>query len=136
MYDLLLKFVSFPLLDAKVAKKNIDHLFISRLLELFDSEDPKERDCLKTIIHKVYGKSMVHRPYIKKSINNVFYRFLFETERHNEIAELLEIFGSIISGFALPSKEEHKIFLWRVLIPLHKSKSIGIYYQQLSYCVM
>ncbi|MED6180026.1 hypothetical protein PIB30_006516 [Stylosanthes scabra] len=135
VYDLLLKFVSSPCVDAKVAKKYIDHSFISKLLELFDSEDPRERDCLKTIMHRVYGKFMVHRPYIRKSINNLFYRFVFETERHNGIAELLEIFGSIISGFALPLKEEHKIFLWRVLIPLHKPKSMGVYFQQLSYCI-
>jgi len=35
----------------------------------------------------------------------------------------------------LPLKEEHKIFLWRVLIPLHKPKSVGLYLQQLTYCV-
>ncbi|KAL9313331.1 hypothetical protein ACSQ67_018783 [Phaseolus vulgaris] len=135
VYELLLKFITSNCLDAKVAKKYIDHSFILRLLELFDSEDPRERDCLKTIMHRVYGKFMVHRPYIRKSINNLFFKFVFETERHNGIAELLEIFGSIISGFALPLKEEHKIFLWRVLIPLHKPKSMGVYFQQLSYCV-
>ncbi|XP_028802370.1 serine/threonine protein phosphatase 2A 57 kDa regulatory subunit B' kappa isoform-like [Neltuma alba] len=135
VYELLLNFINSPCLDAKVAKKYIDHSFISRLLELFDSEDPRERDCLKTILHKVYGKFMVHRPYIRKSINNIFYRFVYETEKHNGIAELLEIFGSIICGFALPLKEEHKIFLWRVLIPLHKPKSMGVYFQQLSYCI-
>ena len=79
-----------------------------RLLELFDSEDPRERDYLKTILHRIYGKFMVHRPFIRKAINNVFFRFIFETERHNGIAELLEILGSIINGFALPLKEEHK----------------------------
>lgn len=135
VYDLLLRFITSTCLDAKVAKKYIDHSFIVRLLDLFDSEDPRERDCLKTILHRVYGKFMVHRPFIRKSISNIFYRFVFETEKHNGIAELLEIFGSIISGFALPLKEEHKIFLWRVLIPLHKPKSVGIYFQQLSYCV-
>lgn len=36
-------------------------------------------------------------------------RFIFETERHNGVAELLEILGSIINGFALPLKEEHKV---------------------------
>jgi len=41
----------------------------------------------------------------------VFYRFVYETERHNGIAELLEILGSIINGFALPLKEEHKVGL-------------------------
>ncbi|KAL6215182.1 hypothetical protein ACLB2K_014613 [Fragaria x ananassa] len=135
VYELLLKFVTSSCLDAKVAKKYIDHAFILRLLELFDSDDPRERDCLKTILHRVYGKFMVHRPFIRKSMNNIFYKFLFEIERHNGIAELLEIFGSIISGFAFPLKEEHRIFLWRVLIPLHKPKNLGSYFQQLSYCV-
>lgn len=135
VYDLLLKFVTSSCLDTKVAKKYIDHTFILRLLELFDSDDPRERECLKTILHRVYGKFMVHRPFIRKSMSNIFYRFVFETERHNGIAELLEIFGSIISGFALPLKEEHKIFLLRVLVPLHKPKSLGVYFQQLSYCI-
>ncbi|KAJ6673710.1 SERINE/THREONINE PROTEIN PHOSPHATASE 2A PP2A REGULATORY SUBUNIT B [Salix viminalis] len=134
VYDLLLRFVSS--VDAKAAKKYVDHAFILRLLELFDSVDPRERDCLKTILHRIYGKFMVHRPFIRKAVSNIIYHFVFETERHNGIAELLEIFGSVISGFALPLKEEHKIFLWRALIPLHKPKSVGIYHQQLTYCVV
>ncbi|WCJ29724.1 Serine/threonine protein phosphatase 2A 57 kDa regulatory subunit B' kappa isoform [Euphorbia peplus] len=134
VYDLLLRFISS--VDAKAAKKFVDHYFITRLLDLFDSEDPRERDCLKTILHRVYGKFMVHRPFIRKAVSNIIYNFVFETERHNGIAELLEIFGSVISGFALPLKEEHKMFLWRALIPLHKPKSVGIYHQQLTYCVV
>ena len=61
---------------------------------------------------------------------------MYETERHNGIAELLEILGSIINGFALPLKEEHKTFLTRVLIPLHKAKSLTLYHPQLAYCVV
>lgn len=135
VYDLLLKFITSPCLDAKLAKKYLDHGFIVKLLDLFDSEDPRERECLKTILHRVYGKFMVHRPFIRRSMSNVFYSFVFETEKRNGIAELLEVFGSIVSGFALPLKEEHKIFLWRVLVPLHKAKSVGGYFHQLSYCV-
>ncbi|KAJ0238047.1 Serine/threonine protein phosphatase 2A 57 kDa regulatory subunit B' kappa isoform [Hirschfeldia incana] len=135
VYDLLLKFITSPCLDAKLAKKYLDHGFILRLLELFDSEDPRERECLKTILHRVYGKFMVHRPFIRKAMSNIFYSFVFESEKRNGIAELLEVFGSIVSGFALPLKEEHKIFLWRVLVPLHKAKSVGGYFHQLSYCV-
>ncbi|KAJ0971269.1 hypothetical protein J5N97_019228 [Dioscorea zingiberensis] len=135
VYDLLLRFIASSSLDAKVGKKYVDHSFILRLLELFDSEDPRERDCLKTILHRIYGKFMVHRPFIRKAVSNIFYRFVFETDRHNGIAELLEVFGSVVSGFALPLKEEHKIFLWRTLIPLHKPRSLGVYLQQLTYCV-
>lgn len=135
VYEFLLRYVVSSDTDAKVAKKHIDQNFVVHLLDLFDSEDPRERDYLKTILHRIYGKFMVHRPFIRKAINFVFYRFVFETEHHNGIAELLEILGSIINGFALPLKEEHKQFLQRALMPLHKPKCLPAYHQQLSYCV-
>jgi len=103
---------------------------------LFDSEDPRERDFLKTTLHRIYGKFLNLRSYIRRSINNVFFQFTYETERFNGIAELLEILGSIINGFALPLKEEHKLFLTRVLIPLHKVKSLSMYHPQLAYCIV
>lgn len=135
VYEFFLRFVASPETDTKLAKRYIDHGFILKLLDLFDSEDPREREYLKTILHRIYGKFMVHRPFIRKSINNIFYRFVFETEKFNGIAELLEVLGSIINGFALPLKEEHKFFLVRVLIPLHKPKCLPMYHQQLSYCI-
>uniref|UniRef100_A0A7S3DB75 Serine/threonine protein phosphatase 2A regulatory subunit n=1 Tax=Palpitomonas bilix TaxID=652834 RepID=A0A7S3DB75_9EUKA len=135
VYEFFLRFVVSNDTDAKVAKKYMDGAFLLKLLNLFDSEDPRERDYLKTILHRIYGKFMPHRPFIRKSINNIFYRFIFETERHNGVAELLEILGSIINGFALPLKEEHKQFLNKSLIPLHKPKCVAQYHQQLSYCV-
>ncbi len=111
-------------------------LTCTKLLELFDSEDPRERDFLKTTLHRIYGKFLNLRSYIRRSINNVFFQFIYETERFNGIAELLEILGSIINGFALPLKEEHKLFLTRVLIPLHKVKSLSMYHPQLAYCIV
>ncbi|XP_047314003.1 serine/threonine protein phosphatase 2A 57 kDa regulatory subunit B' theta isoform-like [Impatiens glandulifera] len=135
VYEFLLRFVASPETDAKLAKRYIDQSFVLRLLDLFDSEDPREREYLKTVMHRIYGKFMVHRPFIRKAINNIFYRFIFETEKHNGIAELLEILGSIINGFALPLKEEHKLFLVRALIPLHKPKCVTMYHQQLSYSI-
>ncbi|ERN01278.1 hypothetical protein AMTRI_Chr03g53490 [Amborella trichopoda] len=135
VYDLLLRYVVSSDTDTKIAKRYIDHSFVLRLLDIFDSEDPREREHLKTILHRIYGKFMVHRPFIRKAINNIFFRFIFETERHCGIGELLEILGSIINGFALPMKEEHKLFLVRALIPLHKPKSVALYHQQLSYCI-
>lgn len=135
VYEFLLRFVTSSETDTKLAKRYIDQSFVTKLLDLFDSEDPREREYLKTVLHRIYGKFMVHRPFIRKAINNIFYRFIFETEKHNGIAELLEILGSIINGFALPLKEEHKLFLVRALIPLHKPKCITMYHQQLTYCI-
>lgn len=46
----------------------------SQLLDLFDSEDPRERDFLKTILHRIYGKFLGLRAYIRRQINHIFYR--------------------------------------------------------------
>ena len=136
IYEFFLRFIELPDFQHQVAKQYIDHEFILRILELFDSEDPRERDCLKTTLHRIYGKFLSLRSFIRKSINNVFLQFVYETERFNGIGELLEILGSIINGFALPLKEEHKIFLVRVLIPLHKVKCLSLYHPQLAYCIV
>ncbi|RWS04183.1 serine/threonine-protein phosphatase 2A 56 kDa regulatory subunit gamma isoform-like isoform X2, partial [Dinothrombium tinctorium] len=136
VYEFFLRFLESPDFQPNLAKKYIDQKFVLNLLELFDSEDPRERDFQKTILHRIYGKFLGLRAYIRKQINNIFYRFIYETEHHNGIAELLEILGSIINGFALPLKEEHKVFLLKVLMPLHKVKSLSVYHPQLAYCVV
>ena len=152
VYEFFLRFIESQDFNTNVAKGFIDHQFVLQvgivtvasevelivyqLLELFDSEDPRERDFLKTTLHRIYGKFLNLRSYIRRSINNVFFQFVYETERFNGIAELLEILGSIINGFALPLKEEHKLFLTRVLLPLHKVKSLSMYHPQLAYCIV
>ncbi|CAO3645552.1 unnamed protein product [Mucor hiemalis] len=136
VYEFFLRFLESHEFNINFAKKHIDHKFIHQLLDLFDSEDPRERDFLKTTLHRIYGKFLNLRAFIRRSINNIFFQFIYETERHNGIAEFLEILGSIINGFALPLKEEHKLFLSRVLVPLHKVKSLALYHPQLAYCVV
>ena len=136
VYEVFLRFVESPDFNHQVAKQYIDQDFILKLLELFDSEDIRERDCLKTTLHRIYGKFLSLRSFIRRSINNIFLQFIYETERFNGVAELLEILGSIINGFALPLKEEHKIFLVRVLIPLHKVRCLSLYHPQLAYCIV
>lgn len=136
VYEFFLRFIESPDFNTNIARKYIDQHFILQVLELFDSEDPRERDFLKTTLHRIYGKFLNLRAFIRRSINNVFFQFIYERERHNGIAELLEILGSIINGFALPLKEEHKTFLTKVLLPLHKVKSLTLYHPQLAYCVV
>lgn len=136
VYEFFLRFIESPDFNNTIAKPFIDHKFILTLLNLFDSEDNRERDCLKTTLHRIYGKFLSLRSFIRKSINNIFLTFVYETNHFNGISELLEILGSIINGFALPLKEEHKIFLIRVLIPLHKARGLSLYHPQLAYCIL
>lgn len=93
VYEFFLRLLESQDFQPSIARRYIDQKFVLQLLELFDSEDPRERDFLKTTLHRIYGKFLGLRAYIRKQINNVFYRFIYETEHHNGIAELLEILG-------------------------------------------
>lgn len=136
VYEFFLRFLESPEFQPSIGKKVLDQKFVIQLLELFDSEDPRERDYLKTVLHRIYGKFLGLRAFIRKQINNIFLSFVYETERFNGVRELLEILGSIINGFALPLKEEHKVFLARVLLPLHTVKHLSQYHAQLTYCIV
>lgn len=136
VYEFFLRLLESPDFVPNSGKKYIDHSFVLQLLELFNTEDPREREFLKTILHRIYGKFLNLRAFIRKSINNIFFQFIYETEHHNGVAELLEILGSIINGFAIPLKEEHKTFLLTVLVPLHKVRTLTLYHPQLAYCVV
>lgn len=119
-------------------------------LSAFNTEDPREREYLKTILHRIYGRFMTFRLAIRKAINNIFYEFTYEDDKHAGIGpaalgrrysdsmpgELLEILGSIINGFALPLKDEHKSFLRKYLLPLYKPRGMLNYHPQLCYCIV
>ncbi|EDL36487.1 protein phosphatase 2, regulatory subunit B (B56), epsilon isoform, partial [Mus musculus] len=110
VYEFFIRFLESQEFQPSIAKKYIDQKFVLQLLELFDSEDPRERDYLKTVLHRIYGKFLGLRAFIRKQINNIFL--------------------SIINGFALPLKAEHKQFLVKVLIPLHTVRSLSLFHAQ------
>lgn len=122
VYEFFLRFLESPDFQPNIAKKYIDQKFVLQLLELFDSEDPRERDFLKTTLHRIYGKFLGLRAYIRKQINNIFYRFIYETEHHNGIAELLEILGSIINGFAFTTQRRAQDFLTEGVVTFAQSE--------------
>ncbi|OBA26743.1 protein phosphatase 2A regulatory B subunit [Hanseniaspora valbyensis NRRL Y-1626] len=136
VYEFFLRFIEGPDFNHTSAKPYVNQTFILKLLQLFDSEDVRERDSLKTTLHRIYGKFLSLRAFIRKNMANILLQMIYETERFNGVAELLEILGSIINGFALPLKDEHKIFLIRVLIPLHKVRCLSLYHPQLAYCIV
>lgn len=135
VYEFFLRFIVSSEVNGKVAKKFIDISFVRSWIELFDAEDPRERDYVKTVLHRMYGKFMSYRSFIRKNISQVFFRFIYETGKHNGVGELLEILGSIINGFAIPLKKEHITFLENALIPLHKPRGVALYHPQLAYCI-
>ncbi|KAK7829347.1 serine/threonine protein phosphatase 2a 57 kda regulatory subunit b' beta isoform [Quercus suber] len=133
VYDILLRLVIN--MDPETLRDYVNHPFLLNLLSLFRSEDPRERESLKNVYHRIYSRFIFYRSFMRKSMNDVFLHYIFEKERHCGIGDLLEIWGTLINGFTVPLKEEHKLFLMRVLIPLHKTKGMHTYHRQLAYCV-
>merc|ERR1719438_452322 len=96
VYEFFLRCLESQDFQPSMVKKHIDQKFVQSLLELFDSEDPRERDFLKTTLHRIYGKFLGLRAFIRKQINNIFLRkieklgctkvkFIYETEHFNGV---------------------------------------------------
>ena len=75
VYGVLQKFVESPDFQPSVAKKYITVSFVQQLLQLFASDDPRERCSLKTLLHRIYGKFLGLRPVIRRHINYIFLEF-------------------------------------------------------------
>lgn len=123
-------------IDTKAMKTYVTPQFVQEFLELFDSEESVERDYLKNILHKLYAKLVPRRKMIRKAMNECFFALIHENFRFNGAAELLDILASIISGFAVPLREEHILFFNNVIIPLHKVQTCATFYEQLLRCSM
>ena len=134
VYEFLLRFVISSQVSSKHAKKHINHAFCSSLVELFDSEDPRERDYLKTILHRIYGKFMAHRAFIRRTIRDTFFSFVYETDRFNGIGELLEILVRLLMDCAAP-EERARPLLAQGSHSATQAKVHRAYHQQLVYCI-
>lgn len=136
IYEFFLNLIINEACDVKSLKVYVTPQFVQEFLELFDSEESVERDYLKNILHKLYAKLVPRRKMIRKAINECFFALIHENHKFNGAAELLDILASIISGFAVPLREEHVIFFKNVIIPLHKVQTCSQFYEQLLRCSM
>jgi serine/threonine-protein phosphatase 2A regulatory subunit B' len=73
---------------------------------------------------------------IRKAITDCFFTMIYERNTFNGASELLDILSSIISGFAVPLRDEHKLFFNNVIVPLHKVPNSNLFHEQLLRCSM
>lgn len=62
---------------------------------------------MKNILHRLYAKLVPRRKMIRKGITDLFNSLIHENYKFNGTSELLDIMAAIISGFAVPLREEH-----------------------------
>ncbi|EME29573.1 protein phosphatase 2 (formerly 2A), regulatory subunit B' [Galdieria sulphuraria] len=135
VYELFIQMIIADGLEIRCFLKYITESFISKLFHLFRSGDVRERDYLKTVFHRIYQRFIRRRSFLRKKINEYLFSYVFEGEPCCGIREILEIQSSIVHGFAVPLKEEHKDMLFRYLMPLHREAELEIFFPQLLSCV-
>ena len=119
LYEIFLKYVNR--MKGAIVKDLVDTKLCEKLIERFNSTDHRERDMMKTLLLRIYNKFLEHRPVIRTQLNNQFSRFIYETDKHNGITEMLEVLEPIINGFKAPLKKDHLDTLEKSLVPLHKA---------------
>lgn len=104
--------------DVKAMKKLVA-LLLDNVL------DARERRFAKIVLHRTYAKIRAIRDPLRQIIGNAFANFAYEPEcmplkGPAGIAELLEIYSSLVQGFKFPVKPGHINFAKRYLLPLVK----------------
>merc|ERR1719419_1298699 len=117
------------------AKKAFTLSFVQKLIGLFYSEDAAERDLLKTLLHRVYGKFINLRAKIRQIIKYTFIEVMQTRENCPGLGQILDLLSSIVNGYATPIKDEHKLFLREALIPLIKLPNLIQFERQLKSCL-
>lgn len=88
VYELFLQLIINDAVDMRSLRAYITQKFIQEFLELFDSEEPKEREYLKNILHRLYAKLVPRRKMIRKGITDLFNSLIHENYKFNGTSEL------------------------------------------------
>lgn len=72
VYELFLQLIVNDAADVKTLKVFITLSFVQEFLEIIDSEEPKEREYLKNILHRLYAKLVPRRKMIRKAMTDCF----------------------------------------------------------------
>eukprot|EP01084_Bolivina_argentea_P118603 210396_1 len=136
IYEILLKVINTKQFTSDLMDKYLTVRMLTNLIELFASDDTKERDYLMLILHNIYAKCVPHRLIILEIVNNYFYRMMYSNEfQHvNGINELLLVICSIITDLKCVAKSPWPSFMRNVLVPLHKSPGLKHFKVQLTQC--
>eukprot|EP00494_Astrolonche_serrata_P024997 UN25257 len=135
VYEIFL--VIIQTVDGRVLKGFLDMKFLQNLVENISSIDDREREEVKTALHKIYVKIVARRMQMRKCFGFFLINIVHTRVEHSRgIAPLLEICSSFISGFSVPIRQQHVVFFKSVLLPLHTHKKLPEFHIELMRCIL
>ncbi|RHZ41397.1 hypothetical protein DYB31_012961 [Aphanomyces astaci] len=135
VYTLLVHIVDAPI-PPRVIKAHITPSFVSDLLGVIQSQDPRERVMVATVLHNIYAKFKSLRLHIHQQFVHVLMQYVEYGGMGYPygIPDLLEVLSSIIRGFTTPLQPDHVTLLMKTLLPLAKHALVH-YHQPLLLCI-
>ncbi|ETO32701.1 protein phosphatase 2a, regulatory subunit [Reticulomyxa filosa] len=136
IYDLTWRVISTANVTPQIMEKYMPGSFLQKLVELFASDDTRERSYLMMILHKIYARCLKLRAHIVDLMSTYLYRIIhsLDPEHFNGVIEMLQITCSIIPGLTVPVKDSWQKFLKNILVPLHKCRGLKKFWEQLTQC--
>ncbi|ETV65370.1 hypothetical protein, variant [Aphanomyces astaci] len=135
VYTLLVHIVDAPI-PPRLIKAHITPSFVSDLLGVIQSQDPRERVMVATVLHNIYAKFKSLRLHIHQQFVHVLMQYIEYGGMGYPygIPDLLEVLSSIIRGFTTPLQPDHVTLLMKTLLPLAKHALVH-YHQPLLLCI-
>ncbi|RHY58569.1 hypothetical protein DYB34_000860 [Aphanomyces astaci] len=135
VYTLLVHIVDAPI-PPRVIKAHITPSFVSDLLGVIQSQDPRERVMVATVLHNIYAKFKSLRLHIHQQFVHLLMQYVEYGGMGYPygIPDLLEVLSSIIRGFTTPLQPDHITLLMKTLLPLAKHALVH-YHQPLLLCI-
>lgn len=136
VYDLLQKLLQTKELESTLATEaGLDKRFVTQLVELMETDDPREREDLKVLVSRIFGKFSSFRSTVRRAIQSFCQRAV--CLEHGEapaygLSEVLELLSQrVVTAFSSPFREEQKDLLTQVVLPLYKLDFLSCFHSSL-----
>lgn len=134
-YDFLAAVLCSRQIPAGFVEKSLSDSFLQSFCRLFFSEDPRERDCVRVQIHRIYAHFPAKRGLIRIILQNVLREFCADNRGLEGVQDILRFYSAVIKGIALPVHPEHVAFLRYTLLPLLKKTRIECCFRGIDDCI-
>jgi len=134
IYEMLQRVVSTKDIDPSLMGRVLSASFTERLVELFDAEDPRERECVKSICSRIQARIQPLRSPLRRAIQHSLVMGTSDGAVHMGVGEMLDVLVRFIGAFSIPLKEDHRQVLFKILLPLHKAEWLAVFHEKLLEC--
>ena len=119
VYTIVRLFVGLPEVNLNALAAHLSDETLHALVGRLSLCPAPETPLVKVLLHSIYSRVVDVRWTMRGLLALYLRSYLRSPPRVQGVVEVLELFGSIVSGFTAPLSESHRLLLLDVIMPLH-----------------